>query len=394
MRKRRLLLSTLAVMVMVSACSGRPLIPSSVTSTSARPARPWHAPPRFPVLGVDLYARVNYPTAVVRRNGKRALYYIRHTLGASSVGIAWNYYVTDIHSNTVQTTKNTLTARNVRLLTKLAEAENLSVVYRPLVEVTTGLGKNGIINPSNWEGSIAPQDQAQWFDSYYNAELPYLAIAQAMHVKEFITGSELMFLNSSNQWPSFLSRVRKAYHGVVSYAAEQRNYFPGFGAQHLLPVYSYGLDAYPRIFLPPTATVPQLVAKWDALFNEMPRQVLYRTALDEVGIRATVGAYYHPSLWGIGGTFNETVQARWFTAACQVVEQYHMRGIYFWNVNLGDNPARPPFPSPPTFEGKPGAMSIPGCLAIFHEARPRTGNPRWAGHPHRPRTLHRRPRRR
>jgi hypothetical protein len=206
-----------------------------------------------------------------------------------------------------------------------------------------------------------------------------------------------MFLNSSNQWPSFLSRVRNVYHGVVSYAAEQRNYFPGFGAQHLLPVYNLGLDAYPRIFLPPTATVPQLVAKWDVLFNEMPPQVLYRTALDEVGIRATDGAYYHPSLWGINGPFDETVQARWFTAACQVVEQYHMRGIFFWNVNLGDNPAHPPFPSPPTIEGKPGAKSIPGCLATFHEKMPPPLKPLHAGHAHRhpgPHgRRHRRPRR-
>jgi hypothetical protein len=322
----------------------------------------------FPVLGADLYARSNYPAATVRRNGQRALYYIKHTLKAASVGIAWNYYTPNIHSNAVLTTQATLTAANVEALTQMAEAQHLSVVYRPLVEVRAGLGVNGLINPSNWEGLIAPQDQAQWFTSYYNAELPYLRIAQKLHVREFIAGSELMFLNSSNQWPSLFARIGKVYHGVISYAAEQRNYFPGFGTQHLLGVHDLGLDAYPKIFVPPTATVQQLVAGWERLFSQMPGQVLYRTALDEVGIQAAENAYYHPSLWGVPGKFNETVQARWFTAACQVVEHYHMRGIYFWNVNLANDPTHPPYPSPPTFEGKPAAKSIAGCRAIFHEA--------------------------
>ena len=127
------------------------------------------------------------------------------------------------------------------------------------------------------------------------------------------------------------------------------------------------MDTYPGLYLPPSATVSQIVAGWDRVFRGMSGPTLYRTALDEVGIRATDGAYYHPSLWGVGGKLDETVQARWFTAACEVVQQYHLRGIYFWNVNLADDPAHPPFPSPPTFEGKTAAKSIRGCREIFHE---------------------------
>jgi hypothetical protein len=371
-RRSRLLPCLLTLTITVSACSVHPLIPASVLATP-KPTRPWHAPPRFPVLGVGLYAKDNYPTSYVRENGRRALAYIRRTLGAASVAIAWNFYVPNIHSNNVLATRATLTVANVQLLTKMAEADHLSVVYRPLIEVSKGLKQNNLINPSNWEGLIAPQNQAEWFESYYDAELPYLKIAQALQVREFVTASELMFLNSSDQWPSFFSRVGKVYHGVVSYAAEQRNYFPGFGTQHLLAVANLGVDAYPRLFLPPTATVHQLVAGWDTLFKEVPPQVVYRTAIDEVGISATDNAYYHPSLWGIGGKFNEAVQANWFTAACQVVEQFHMRGIYFWNVNLADDPEHPPYPSPPTFEGKEGAKAISGCLGIFHEKMPTTG---------------------
>ncbi|HEV2373495.1 MAG TPA: hypothetical protein VGS19_15140 [Streptosporangiaceae bacterium] len=352
---------------MTSACSVHPLMPGRVTGAHSHLTGSRHAPPQFPILGVDLYAKGNYPTAFVRRNGRRALSYIKHTLGATSVGIAWNFFEPDIHSNEVRATGGTLTPANVQMLTQMAYAEHLSVEYRPLIEMQAGLGPRGLINPHNWEGFIAPQNQAQWFASYYRAELPYLQIAQRLHVREFVTGSELEFLNSSNLWPSFFRSVGAIYHGIVSYASEQRNYFPAYGAQQLLKLSYYGVDAYPQIFLPPTAQVSQLVAGWDRLFHAMSPQVLYRTALDEVGISATDDAYYHPSLWGVGGKFDETVQARWFTAVCDVVEQYHLRAIYFWNVNLADDPAHPPFPSPPTFEGKPAANSIRGCLGIFHE---------------------------
>ncbi|HEY2577816.1 MAG TPA: hypothetical protein VGI74_16035 [Streptosporangiaceae bacterium] len=353
---------------LTSACSVHPLIPGSVSGAHSHPADPGHAPSQPPILGADLYSRGNYPASYVRRNGQRALSYIKNTLGASSVGIAWNFFEPDIHSNAVVSEGGTLTPANVQMLTQMAYKEHLTVEYRPLIEVAAAhLGTRGIINPQNWEGFLAPQNQAQWFASYYRAELPYLQIAQSLHVREFITGSELEFLNSSSQWPSFLRSVGTVYHGIVSYASEQRNYFPAYGGQRLLKLSDYGVDAYPEIFLPPTASVSQLVAGWDRLFRGISAPVLYRTALDEVGIRATDGAYYHPSLWGVGGKFDETVQARWFTAACDVAEQYHLRAIYFWDVNLANDPTHPPFPSPPTFEGKPAANSIRGCLGTFHE---------------------------
>jgi hypothetical protein len=350
-----------------SACGVHPLMPASVTEGQPTAASSWHGPSQFPILGVDLYSRSNYPTAMVRENGEKALSYIRNTLGATSVGISWNFFEPNSHANEVEATADTLTPASVQMLTEMANADHLSVMYRPLIEVQKGLGSAGLINPQNWEGFIAPQDQVQWFSSYFKAELPYLQIAQRLHVREFVTGSELAFLNSSNLWNGFFQAVGAVYHGIVSYASEQRDYFPAYGAQHLLKLSYYGVDAYPEIFLPPSAKVSQIVAGWDRLFSGVGGQTLYRTALDEVGIRATDGAYYHPSLWGVSGTFNETVQANWFTAACEVVEQYHMRAIYFWNVNLADDPQHPPYPSPPTFEGKTAVNSIRGCLGIFHE---------------------------
>jgi len=59
------------------------------------------------------------------------------------------------------------------------------------------------------------------------------------------------------------------------------------------------------------------------------------------------------------------VQANWFTAACAMVAKYHMRGVFFWKVDLTDNPAHPAT-SLSTFEGRKGVAAISECARILH----------------------------
>jgi hypothetical protein len=310
--------------------------------------------PQKPVLGVDLYAQTNYSGRVVGRDGPRDLTYIRHTLGAASVGIAWNFFSPKDFSNTVRATGQTLAPAHVAYLTRRAKADHLSVEYRPLIKVQHG---------SQWDGYISPPNQARWFANYYRTLLPYLRVAQRLHVGEFVVETELERLNSSSQWPRFLRRVRRVYHGVVSYAALGTQYYPR--SRHLLPVWKYGVTAYPNMNLPDSARIPRLVQAWKQVFASVPAGIRYRTAIDETGIPALDGAYHNPARWARKGHLNETVQARFFSSECVAVKDLHLRAIYFWNVNLNDDPLRPPFPSPTTFEGKKGAKAIRGCARLF-----------------------------
>ncbi|MGA2539543.1 MAG: hypothetical protein ABSF53_26285 [Terracidiphilus sp.] len=99
-------------------------------------------------------------------------------------------------------------------------------------------------------------------------------------------------------------------------------------------------------------------------FAKVPASVLRRTAIDETGIGARAGAYKHPPAIGRRGRLDEQVQANWFTAVCRTVRQYHMRGVFFWKVDLTDNPAYPAT-SLSTFEGRKGAQAISECAQIF-----------------------------
>ena len=170
-------------------------------------------------------------------------------------------------------------------------------------------------------------------------------------------------LNGSHLWPLLFSRAASVYHGTVSYAAWEGDYFPA-GA-HVLPIQHLGMDMYAQLHVPADATVAQVTAAWAQKFSGIPAAVLRRTAIDETGIQARRGAYANPSDLTLPGTLSGRVQANWYTAACTIVHRYQLRGVFFWKVNLADNPAHPSS-ALSTFEHRKGAVAISECPRILY----------------------------
>jgi hypothetical protein len=359
---RRLSLCLLALVFLIAGC-GHPLIPA--TYTTQPPAAKKHsavtlngpaAVPGGPVVGVDLYALSNYPTAIVEADGQRTIEYIKTALKANAVGIVWDLYAPSRTSDTVHATANTLSPANVEILTEIAEQDGLKVFYRPLIFVSD--------RPRDpWEGKITPASPSRWFDSYYRAELPYLRAAQQFGVSEFVAETEMHAMNAYPGWPAFYQRIAKVYHGVVSYASWDGDFFPPTG--HLQHLAALGMDMYEKApHLAASAPESRVLATFESFFNSMPKAVLARTTIQEMGIEARAGAYQDPPNLEAAGALDEQVQANWFTAACQAVRKYDMRGVFFWKVDLTDNPAFPAS-SLSTFEGKLGAKAIAGCASIL-----------------------------
>jgi hypothetical protein len=370
----RYLVSLLLVATIATTGCGHPLIPKSAAKTGKTTAASGRGISELPlgssgpVLGVDLYALSDYPAAVVRADGQRVLGYVKHVLKADAVGIVWSFYAPSDHSDAVKATNATLSATDVGILTRIAARDHLLVEYRPAIYVRNGPGGN------HWERLISPGNPKRWFSGYYRAELPYLRMAQRLGVREFVTETELHELNGSALWPPFLARVSRVYHGVISYAAWDGDYFgtaPGTPVQqgtpgvHLLPVRYLGMDMYWHMHLRATASSAQVTAAWEALLGKVSGSVLRRTAVDETGIQARAGAYADPPDLTVPGRRSERVQVNWFTAACATVRRYHMRGVFFWKVDLTDNPAHPAA-SLSTFEGRKGAAAISECARILY----------------------------
>lgn len=357
--------AALATAIAAAGCN-HPLLPKTppTTSPASLGTSQWAILGQDkPVLGVDLYAPKNYPAATVQTDGERTVAYIKNKLKADAIGIVWNFYQNNPYNASITANAGTLSASNVAILTKIALQHHLQVEYRPIILVPH--------TSNQWEGLISPYPEASWFNNYFKAELPYLKVAQRLNVPEFVTGTELYSLNNSSLWPSFFNRVSRVYHGIISYSSWDGSYFganPGSSFQTanpaLLPAKYLGMDMYWRMNLPSTATSSQVIAEWENLFGKVPASVLRRTAIDETGIQARAGAYSRPEDLGKPGARDEDVQANWFTAACATVKRFGMRGVFFFKVDLADNPEHPAT-SLSTFEGREGAEAVSGCVKIL-----------------------------
>lgn len=349
------------VIIMLTGCTnpsaGEPYPPTASPSplNSASASQFSVIGSKGPVVGVNLYALSNYPAAQVAADGARALSYIRNVLHAEAVDIVWDFYAPSAGSDEVNATAATLSASNVAILTHIAQQDHLLVEYRPLIMIEN--------SSQPWEGYIIPADPSAWFANYYERELPYLRMAQRYGINEFVAATEMKALNGNPLWPLFLTALGNIFHGVISYAAYQADYFSP--ADTLLPIKYLGMDMYEDIHVPSTASASQVTAAWESFFAQVPAATLHATAIDETGIAARDGAYEKPSRLGPAGTFNAAIQANWFTAACNTVKKYHLRAVFFWKVDLTDNPISHPASSLSTFEGKAGAQAIGMCASIL-----------------------------
>ena len=309
-----------------------------------------------PVVGVNLYAVNNYTAAVTRADGERTLSYIKNTLHASAVDLVWNLYSPGYYSNSIVTNrKTTLTAANIAILTKIAQGDGLDVEYRPLIFVET--------KGNNWEGLLEPSNPTKWFDSYYAQNLPYLEMAQKYHINEYVIGTEMKRLSPAKQWKSFLAKSARIFRGQISYAQNQSVYFPP--GTDLPPTTLTGVDMYePLKNVSAGASLSKVEAAYDKFFAEMPASILRRSAIQETGIEARAGAYQEPPNLTLTGPLDPAIQYNWFTAGCEAAKRFHLRAIFFWKVDLADNPAHPAS-SLSTWEGRLGAEAISRCASII-----------------------------
>ena len=292
-----------------------------------------------PQLGIDVYATDSCePAAVWQANATNEMKGIK-SLGANSVEIVFPFYVAEPSENTVfaadlcgetKALPVTLQSPNparLAVLVHAAQSAGLQVLLRPLLD------QSNIYVFGDWRGDIAPSNKAAWITSYESVLKPYLEMAQANRVTRFAISSELTSLSSSLQWPSVIASAKQLYSGQLTFDSSWVE--PLAGAVH--PGTAVAQDAYPDVLhTTPTTTVAQLLAGWNTYLKAEPLATAAASdVFEEVGITAIDGTYAKPNLAPPpGGTFNQTIQANWFTAACEFVKDHKVGGLYFWGPQL------------------------------------------------------------
>jgi hypothetical protein len=123
-----------------------------------------------------------------------------------------------------------------------------------------------------------------------------------------------------------------------------------------------GVDAYPKLGLPDSATVAQITEAWTAWLRKRP-EGLSDTVIQEIGIAGTPGAYRQPSAWPRDHqTVAPQVQIRWFAGACAAAKSLNLAGIYFWTLDAWADPADAAGYDVGSFIGR-GDQAIKECFA-------------------------------
>jgi hypothetical protein len=264
-------------------------------------------------------------------------------LGANTIALAFPLYMPSITSNDVSARLRCgdpkYQSPPIGLLTKIVEAAHaagLKVLLRPLIDQQNFFRQS----PTSWRGVLAPTNPNLWFQNYWRAVEPFLAMAQATHVEHFAIASELNSIADAKNWTPLISRSRAMYKGDITFDYSWQTPV----TKSWKPYTSLSIDAYPELLDTSMSQTPaQLLGQWNLLLRTRPAYTIpdiTRVAIDEIGIPAQVGAYAKPfegSFPLATHPFNQSVQVRWYTAACAFMKQHHMRGIYYFGPWMGSH---------------------------------------------------------
>ncbi len=342
---RPVLVAAVTLGLLVAGCTAAARV--KVLQPRPVPTSPGIAIARAPVrpvmqLGVDIDA-YTYPGQDIAAAARADVAYVR-SLRANAVSVSFPFFMTGPAASSVYASTRTPTPAQIAIIAQTAVRAGLYVSIRPLLaEANLGRAR------PRW----APRDPARWFASYQKFLLPYAAIAQQAQVPELIVGAEFTKFATSPRWNGLDVALRRVFRGTLVFSSNgwgNRKTFSGDGGRGVRPA----VDAYPPLPVP-------LAAGWTAYDRALPAGMVET----EVGIAAAPGAFVSPwrQRWP-GAPIDQSVQARWFSAACRAAARTHLAGIYFWSIGLTSKPATGPTrDNQLSWASGQGAHAISACFA-------------------------------
>nr|WP_146014391.1 glycosidase-like protein [Paraburkholderia rhynchosiae] len=168
---------------------------------------------------------------------------------------------------------------------RAAHRLGLKVIVKPQVWI-----------PGSWAGAVRMNTDADWnawFDGYARALNAIAAVAAREHAEGLVVGTELDESAARPEWRALIARIRRVFHGELSYAAHNVD-----GAQRVTfwPLLdSVGVTLYPVL------GADDDPAQWTRVMHETSehlRALARRTGkpvlIAEIGLRSAAGAAAKP----------------------------------------------------------------------------------------------------
>lgn len=306
---------------------------ASPSDSGLKVTKAWKA--GMPQWGVQLYweeeTKKRSGSFIEAQAAKHAKYLIG--LGANSVSVSFPFFTEGPASNVLKAGSTTPSPERLQRVLKVFEDAGFRTTIRPIMD------EAALDPPTGWRGNIDPASRSAWFTSYLKFLTPYLKVAEKVKANTFVIGTELNSLEGDPGWDTLVESAEHTFSGEVAYDANWDNYVAG---RINMPVSHLGIDAYFPVKVPDDAPVSKLVEGWDKWLDRKASGDLPNIVLAEAGIGAMNGAYHAPGDFYAKRAVNPKVQANWYKAVCQVVEERRLQGVYWWSIWFDDDPNTPP----------------------------------------------------
>ncbi|MEU9332049.1 hypothetical protein AB0D49_02665 [Streptomyces sp. NPDC048290] len=307
--------------------------PADPDTPPAKVAKEWKE--GMPQWGVQLYWEDNadHDLAYVQKQARLHADYLV-SLHANSVSVSFPFVTGGRASTEISASAKTPPPDRMAAVLKIFHDAGLRTTVRPLLDEASL-----DVPAGDWRGNIEPSDRDAWFRSYEKFVGPYLKTAESEKTASFVIGTELNSMEGDERWDAVVERAETIYSGDVAYDANWDAYVQGPVS---MPVSHLGVDAYFPVKVDDDASVQTLVDGWQEWLDKKATGPLPKITIAEAGIGAMDGAYKAPGDFYTKRDVNPEVQANWYTAVCQVVQERQMSGVYWWSIYFDDDPNTKP----------------------------------------------------
>lgn len=263
------------------------------------------------------------PDAYAKPTARRAMVTARST-GTRRVALVPTWYMANSASNdVVSNPQKTPTDASIETAAGYARSLGLSVVIKPHVDVLDG----------TFRGDIMPADSKAWFASYEAMIMRYAELAQRIDADAFVIGTELTSMSLfPDDWRALIAKVRAAYDGTVTYAA---NWVDGAESVEFWDDLDLiGIDAYmPLQTSSPDPSVDELVTAWgpyESRMASLTERWGKPIVFTELGYQSRAGSA--AQLGQADAPADQQAQANAYEAAFQALsDQPDFNGIWWWD---------------------------------------------------------------
>lgn len=205
----------------------------------------------------------------------------------------------------------------------------LKVMLKPHVDIVEGNGK--------WRGEISfdnAGDWQTWFDNYSAYILHYADMAEKEDVEIFCIGTELTqsVLTQAQQWKDLIKKVRQAYSGQLTYAANWSNEFEQITFWDSLDY--AGIDPYFPLVVSSNPTVEELKSAWLDWIKQIEAwqaKINKPVVFTEIGYKSSRDATDEPWQHNAIGELDLELQVNCYRALLESLwDKPWFYGVYWW----------------------------------------------------------------